>query len=442
MGLGVTAADPIVTNEPDWLLEGVVPRGVLTLMVAPPKVGKTRLAVGLVAALLGKKGSFIDRAVTPMTPPQVIIFGPDMPEAVWMTMLGKAGLCQRDHEGNERLQAGITLFHEGNCFPPHQNGIDAIRRMALAQPGSLMIVDTLHSFFCPLRIGESSVKVAEPLRALSKALLGTNTTGLLLHHVSYATGRSRGSSAIPAAASQIVTLSELGGSLIKLHTKGRHGPEQNMTIRLNDDGIFESGKRVEEEALVFKLETAEDELQPRERTALRALRRLSPSCPNGVTAAAVVAEIGQTGGPDECVGRRPLNRLVRHGLATSWKASNSRAMENRYQPVVIDGLFGELNSEDAATNAVVTVQPKAVEVTASTEPSQPSELATGEGDEPAPTEAPTVQSQHAEGQPRRKSKAAATPEQTGHAPAEVVGLGGANDNVGPAVTAAPVAQEV
>jgi hypothetical protein len=53
-----------VAAEPEWVWDGFVARGWLTIISAPPKAGKTTLVFGLLAAVAKRQPAFLDRPVS------------------------------------------------------------------------------------------------------------------------------------------------------------------------------------------------------------------------------------------------------------------------------------------------------------------------------------------------------------------------------------------
>jgi hypothetical protein len=176
--------------------------------VALPKQGKTSLVVALIAAWHHGAGTFLDRPLQGPCPP-VLLIGTDQGQADWGRLLQPAGLV--DAEGRI-LPPIVMLAHSGGPVQLSPEGIDLIAEQAERTPGLLVLIDSLAAWIAPLGLKEESPEVAMPVAELMEQLEPHGATVVLIHHASKGragegtTSASRGSTALPALASQILKL--------------------------------------------------------------------------------------------------------------------------------------------------------------------------------------------------------------------------------------------
>jgi hypothetical protein len=153
-------------------------------------------------------------------------------------MLEPAGLV--DHGG--RIGGPIVgLAHAGKPIHLDSEGIDRIAAYAQQHPGLLVLIDSLHACIAPLGLREESPEVAMPVAELMEQLEPHGATVILIHHASKgragegASSASRGSTALPALASQILKLGPASENPTDhrriLQTQGREGAPQTLVIR-------------------------------------------------------------------------------------------------------------------------------------------------------------------------------------------------------------------
>ena len=94
-------------------------------------------------------------------------------------------------------------------------GLQRIQQMAEEHPGALIVLDSYDSLAGPLGVEEASALFARPARLLIERLAPTGATWVVLHHTNKsvsggsAISASRGSNALPAAASWCLLLNWL-----------------------------------------------------------------------------------------------------------------------------------------------------------------------------------------------------------------------------------------
>jgi hypothetical protein len=243
----LTPEQPLSLAPTPWLLEGVVMAGALNLIVALPKIGKTAWVLGFLGAWLHGQQAFLGCGL-PATPcPPILIVGTDQPENDWGRMLKQFGLLDHINRLHHRI---VGLFTAGRPLHLDAEGIDRIASYAEQHPGLLVLVDSLHACISPLGLKEESAEVAEPVRDLMSSLEAHGATVLMIHHANKgrandgAVAASRGSTALPAVASQTISLTRLqtgaGGQQgnkerrLIIKTEGRGGMPQELLIERTD----------------------------------------------------------------------------------------------------------------------------------------------------------------------------------------------------------------
>ena len=229
-----------------WLCDGLLLKGCLNLLVALPKQGKTSLLISLIATW--KRGSsypgfpatFLGLQLVGACP-KVLIIGTDQCLNDWAAMLKPAGLMT---ENNVLLDPIIGLSHAGNPMHLDPEGIDTIAEEVKQHENVLILVDSLAACLAPLGLKEESPEAALPLQELAEALEGTDATTALIHHAAKgrategASSASRGTTAIPALASQIIQLdrasNDRNDNRKTLRTEGRGGQPLSLVIERDE----------------------------------------------------------------------------------------------------------------------------------------------------------------------------------------------------------------
>lgn len=203
--------EKIDTTPVKWVWEGVLMAGSLNLLVAPPKIGKSALMIGMIAAWARGDASYLGQPLHGDCP-NVYIVGTDQPESDWFTLLQREGLVG---EGSTLGDPVKMLWSAGTPLHLTADGIDHLRMVSEADPGSLFLIDSYHACVSPMDIDEASSMLDRPARALMEALAPSKATVALIHHANKsvsggnATSASRGSNALPAAASLTILMNWL-----------------------------------------------------------------------------------------------------------------------------------------------------------------------------------------------------------------------------------------
>lgn len=319
-GLLETGAIIDLSPEP-WVCEGLILRGCLNLVIAMPKQGKTSFVVSLVANWSLGVGSFLDRQLHGPCPP-VLIVGTDQGQADWGRMLQAAGLVDRS---GRILEPIVALAHAGAPLHLTPEGIDRIADYAQRNPGLLVVIDSLSACIAPLGLKEESPEVAMPVAELMEQLEPHGVTVVLIHHAGKgragegASSASRGSTALPALASQLLKLAPANpndprDSRRMLTTEGRGGSPLGLVIeRVGPSwiahGSLETLQREQEKAEAIR------KLNDRQADALALLRERWADGFQRTTSAEVVEGIGIKGKDPATTALRVLKQLQHKGLA-------------------------------------------------------------------------------------------------------------------------------
>lgn len=342
----LTQADEIDLSPTPWCWDGVVIAGTLNLMVSLPKIGKTSLLLAWIAAWHRGDLHFLERELVGPCPP-VLIIGTDQPRADWGRMMRPLGLVTTNATGTRgRLQPPIiALAHAGQPIHLDPEGIERITAYASEHPGLLVVVDSLASCMRPLGIAEESADFAGPIGDLMEAIEPHGATVVAIHHSNKgragdsATLASRGSTALPATASQIIKLGRVPSNQpnpadrrVVVETEGRGGMPVRLLIERSEDGAWISHGDAEAVTQAQRLAEAEEELTDAHRDALDAVRDLCTSS-TSISAAQVVERLELHGKDAERSMRRRLDSMVRRGLLVSETVATLHGRQKQYQPV-------------------------------------------------------------------------------------------------------------
>jgi hypothetical protein len=308
-----------------WLWEGVFMRGCLNLLVAMPKQGKTSLVTSYIAAHHRHDPAFLDRTLSGPCPP-VLIVGTDQGANDWGRMLEEAGLAER-HGDRVRIGAPIVgLHHAGRPLHLDPEGIDRIAAEAQAHPGLLIVVDSLAACVAPLGLKEESAQIAEPIHDLMEQVEPHGATVVLIHHASKghageaASMASRGSTALPAVASQTIKLGPATAASNDtrrlLSTEGRGGAPISLVIQREGGswdyvGTAETLQQEQAEADVQK------GLNDRQADTLDLVKERWDHQMARTAAADVVHGLALTGKDPATLALRTLKALERKGFLSS-----------------------------------------------------------------------------------------------------------------------------
>lgn len=308
-----------------WIWDGIFMRGCLNLLVAMPKQGKTSLVLSYIAAHHRREPAFLDRTLPGACPP-VLIIGTDQGANDWGRMLEQAGLGERHGDRVRITEPLVGLHHAGRPLHLDPEGIDRIAAHAQQHPGLLIVIDSLAACVSPLGLKEESAQIADPIHDLMEQVEPHAATVVLIHHASKghageaASMASRGSTALPAVASQTIKLgaATASGSDPRrlLSTEGRGGAPLSLVIQREEGswayiGTAESLQREQAEADVQK------GLNDRQADALELVRERWEDQMARTTAADLVDGLGISGKTPSVYALKTLKQLERKGFLLS-----------------------------------------------------------------------------------------------------------------------------
>jgi hypothetical protein len=341
----LTQADEIDLTPTLWCWDGIVIAGTLNLMVSLPKIGKTSLLLAWIAAWHRGDPHFLGRELAGSCPP-VLIVGTDQPKADWARMMRPLGLLSTNEAGTRgRLQPPIiALAHAGQPIHLDPEGIERITTIAKQYPGLLVVVDAIAACMRPLGIAEESADFAGPIGDLMEAVEPHGATVVAIHHSNKgragesATLASRGSTALPATASQIIKLGWVQSNQpssadrrVVVEAEGRGGLPVRMLIERDESGSWTSHGDAEAFTVAQQLADAEEKLSDSHRDALEMVRELCTG-DKWASAAQVVDRLELMGKDAERTTRRRLDSIANRGLLRSQTITTICGRVKQYRP--------------------------------------------------------------------------------------------------------------
>lgn len=338
---------PLSFDPVPWFVEGLLMRGSLNLVVGPPKVGKTSLLAGLFGAWGSGATTYMGLPLIGPCPP-VLVVGPDQPESDWARLLFECRLL--DHEKRLRRNLIVDLFPAGSNLQLDDDGIETIAAYAADHPGLIVLIDSLAAVTSRLGISENDSEIAGPIQVLVEALAPHGATAVLIHHAGKASitaspsMASRGSSAIAASASQIVSLSRLadgqqGGPAagaapdrrVVIKTEGRGGCPVELLAERTDAGWISHGDAVTVQAERWR-QQEEARLTDRQGQALTEVRDRweTDRLPMDTQTLADLMEL--KGDHGRRTARETLDALARRGLLTAEINRTANGRRKVYRP--------------------------------------------------------------------------------------------------------------
>jgi hypothetical protein len=350
------AGDLLDFTPTPWLWEGLLMREAVNLVVALPKVGKTSLLLEAISSW-HRGEAFLGRKFHGECPP-VLIVGSDQPQSDWGRMLQRVGLVS---EERRLLEPIVGLFHSGAPLALDAEGIERIASYAKAHPGLLVVIDSYARCVAPLGLSERDAEIAEPLADLQEALGSSGASIVVIHHSNKsarnesASLASRGSTALPAACSQILHLQRLeapeGGQQSPLSgkrmlsTEGRGGAPEKFLLELSEEGRWLC--RGDGDALLREEERqrAVGALNDRQASALEHVEEVweQTGGRQGVSADLLASLMELRGADTSRAARRLLDQLAQRGLVRKRIQSEGkdRALVARYVPTSADLLSAD-----------------------------------------------------------------------------------------------------
>jgi len=193
---------PIDVKPVPWLWEGMIMKGDSNLIIAPPKVGKSALVVGLVGAMARGESHFLGKRLDYGNEcPPVFIYGTDQPGSCWAELFAREGLLNADKSFAYPI---VKLARAGDSLVLNKEGLEKIEKDASANPGCIQLFDSYATLAGPLGHEEASPAFAQPCQKLRDMLAKHGVTWAMLHHSNKsvsggnAINASRGTNALPA----------------------------------------------------------------------------------------------------------------------------------------------------------------------------------------------------------------------------------------------------
>jgi hypothetical protein len=228
-----------------WIWQGIVMEGTTNLVVALPKVGKSRLLTQMLGHLARNEHAFLGQSLG-ITDANFLIVGTDQPESDWATCLHLAGLLP-DGAMHPRI---VALYDKGRPLHLDEKGVEEIAEHCQRHPGLIILLDSYFACVQSLGLQERDANYAGPLLDLQEAIAPFSATLVVIHHSNKsatgdgASAASRGTTAMPGAVSQTISLARLPkpsplaptDRRIKLTTEGRGGHPLELLIEQTDDG--------------------------------------------------------------------------------------------------------------------------------------------------------------------------------------------------------------
>lgn len=198
----LSAADRAAMAKPvvHWLVPGLVPEGDLTIIGGRPKVGKTRLAVAIAAAVLN--GTQLLELPATATKAPVILCSDDQADGDTCEMLSALDLWQHPD------------LHWSRHFRLNERDLDGLLGAIKSNPGALVVIDSLRSISRCLQHGENDPEIGATLYDLKQAVTDAGGTLLLVHHCNKTNDlvgieALSGHNAIAGAANSVLTMHHL-----------------------------------------------------------------------------------------------------------------------------------------------------------------------------------------------------------------------------------------
>ena len=209
----VGADAPLRIRQDEWLWRGVVMREATNIIFALPKVGKTRLMLAMLDAFLRGRGEFAGIPLHP-GPEKLLILGPDQSESSWASYLIKAGLADSEGMTVDKL---IALATAETAFQLDEYWLTKVEELLRAQGPLVVLLDSYSAAIRSTGLDENRAESATPLMKLHNLVSKYNSTLIVIHHANKSGGEgsaaraSRGSSAITAAADNLIEMARFKG---------------------------------------------------------------------------------------------------------------------------------------------------------------------------------------------------------------------------------------
>ena len=258
----LTPEQEITAPEETWLWQGVLLKADSNMLISLPKVGKTTLLIAMIAAWFNGAQSYLGQPLVGTCPP-VVIVGPDMPRIRWMKLLKRFGLAEQTTGGKWKLLGPIKgLFSKSEAIQLDDAGLARIADLASTHPGALFIFDSYTKLTSKLGYKEADSRFAGPAEDVQEVCAPHSITMVVLHHAGHsrqgegAVAASRGSTALPAAFSQVINMAWFKRNESKtdkrvlLETEGREEDLQLLILQNTGGWTLEGDASEQLEALL------------------------------------------------------------------------------------------------------------------------------------------------------------------------------------------------
>ena len=266
-------------NEESWLWDQLITEANLTLIVSMPKVGKSSLVGAFLGQLSSGSTEYLGKEINGEKR-SIYIVGSDQPLNDWVKILIPAGLAERTASGKVILKEPLkSLWHNGKPLLLTEESIELLYGIAKDDPNAIFVFDAFASLISGLGLDENHAASVEPIRMMTEALASTKATPILLHHASgtnpgqRAVKASRGTTALPALASQILELDWLvpedkHDNRVTISSAGRNSTPVDMVIEQVDRAVWVSLGSKSEIAENLRLEKVREKLNDRQELVL------------------------------------------------------------------------------------------------------------------------------------------------------------------------------
>lgn len=322
----------ILLPSTEWWLDQVIQEGVINLLVAMPKTGKTRFIIRAIKAILYDEKYFLGRTLN-WRKPSVLILGNDQTAREWAVLLRGNKLIDENLMLTEKIS---TLFTKECPEYIDEQGIARIAAWANMNPDGIILIDSLATCMPFNGISENDPEFVQPLALLQEKVAPYGATIIIIHHTSKTQSAkgvvaSRGTSALPALCSQILYLrhdeeedwldNAGNGKKLILTTESRAAQSVELHLTMDKDGEWSalSSEALRKERLLKK--TIES-LNTRQQEAYG---QLVLSNKEGITAKGLLLAMSFDGGDEERKARASLDQLVKLKLAVKKDFSHQGA---------------------------------------------------------------------------------------------------------------------
>lgn len=186
------------TPPTDWLIEGLIERGVVTALVGDSGIGKSFITMAMGKAVAAGDEEFIGRRVK--APGRVLIVDEENDSRLVIQRMKALGLADEHHENLEYIsQAGVDLW----ASP------ELLLEDALDVEPALIVIDSQSAVSIGARENENDDMTALYRRAFKRLARETGAAVVVLHHTPKDNrGVARGAGAIKAQADQMLSVVE------------------------------------------------------------------------------------------------------------------------------------------------------------------------------------------------------------------------------------------